>query len=313
MIGTQKQGVVRYDYPTDTFIRVPFNGEYKPFSVFTLCQVGDEIWVGCDGEGIRRYDIQHKQLEEYNPDISMFDYNHSRVHSVLEDRDKNIWIGICQKGVVFINHKHVHFDYMGRLSSYYNPIGYSCVRQILQDHQNHLWICNDNEGLFELDANGKQLRYLSTQSDGGYLPKKINSLFEDKDHQLWIGSTTQQVGILDRVSGKMRYKDDINIERVSAMAQDETGNMYYATFGSGMYRYDKQTGILQHFTAYKGDDASLRNEYLGNDWINALMIDSEGILWIAHYKGISCFNPQTGSFVNYGNSNILIPDCIGVV
>ena len=172
------------------------------------------------GEGVRKYNDQLKQLEEYNPAIATFDYTHSRVHSLIEDRDKNVWLGICQKGVVFINHKHVRFDYMGRLSSFYNPIGNSCVRQILQDSQQHLWVCNDNEGLFELDAAGRQIKHHKTVNDGGTLPKKINSLFEDNEQQLWVGSNTQRVGILDKTSGEVRFVDGVNIERVSALAQD---------------------------------------------------------------------------------------------
>ena len=34
------------------------------------------------------------------------------------------------------------------------------------------------------------------------------------------------------------------------------------------------------------------------------------MVWIGHHKGLSCFNPLNGSFINYRNSNILTTGCI---
>ena len=34
---------------------------------------------------------------------------------------------------------------------------------------------------------------------------------------------------------------------------------------------------------------------------------------MGHYKGVSCFNPSTESFINYKKVNTLIPGCVGYV
>ena len=36
---------------------------------------------------------------------------------------------------------------------------------------------------------------------------------------------------------------------------------------------------------------------LGNDWINDLTFDSNGMLWITHFLGLSCYNPETKEFI----------------
>lgn len=41
--------------------------------------------------------------------------------------------------------------------------------------------------------------------------------------------------------------------------------------------------------------------------------DSEGLIWLGHYKGVSCFNPSTESFINYKKVNTLISGCVGYV
>lgn len=37
------------------------------------------------------------------------------------------------------------------------------------------------------------------------------------------------------------------------------------------------------------------------------------MIWLGHYKGISCFNPVNESFINYRNVNTLIEDRVGYV
>jgi signal transduction histidine kinase/DNA-binding response OmpR family regulator len=41
--------------------------------------------------------------------------------------------------------------------------------------------------------------------------------------------------------------------------------------------------------------------------------DSEGLLWLGHYKGVTCFNPQEESFLTYHKSNTLIENRVGYV
>lgn len=47
--------------------------------------------------------------------------------------------------------------------------------------------------------------------------------------------------------------------------------------------------------------------------MNYIFCDSEGMIWLGHYKGISCFNPGEESFINYRNVNTLIEDRVGYV
>ena len=64
-----------------------------------------------------------------------------------------------QKGIVLIPKQENPFEYYGHKSIYYNPIGQGCIMSIFQDSNDHLWIGADNEGVYELDAEGKRLRH----------------------------------------------------------------------------------------------------------------------------------------------------------
>ena len=110
LVGLKKMGVARYDEAGDRFLPVVDEGAINQLSVYAFGEIGDRVWVGCDGEGIRRYNRQTKTLEVYTPDINSRDYSHKRIHALLEDREKNIWIGIIQKGMVYNNNREDEFD-----------------------------------------------------------------------------------------------------------------------------------------------------------------------------------------------------------
>ena len=313
LVGMKKMGVARYNEQKDCFLPVVEEGTTNHLSIYAFGTIGDWVWVGCDGEGIRRYNTQKKTLQPYTPDINSRDYSHVRVHALLEDRDKNIWIGISQKGVVFIDHHEAEFDYIGNRSLQTNPIGYNCVTAIYKDNSDCLWVSTDNEGLYKLDKQGKRIKHFLPKVRGGEVPNVIYSIFEDSRGNLWIASPSDELGCLDMKTGKWIKKDEMALNNVVSLCEGKNGTLYMGTFGSGFYSYQPTNGTIKSYLASKSDDPAERNKALSNNWINAVMCDSDGLVWIAHYKGISCFDPVNEDFTCFTGENLLIPGCIGYV
>jgi signal transduction histidine kinase/CheY-like chemotaxis protein len=67
-------------------------------------------------------------------------------------------------------------------------------------------------------------------------------------------------------------------------------------------QYNLSTGKYQRFDMQQPDRGKGK---LDNNWINSILCDSEGYIWLGHYKGISCYNPKEGRFVKIKNSEIL--------
>ncbi len=313
LIGMQKHGVARFDSESQQFIQVSTRNSLKPFSVLTFERVDDDVWVGCNGQGVRKYNRSTKLLEEYNPNIATLNYNYGKVYSLLEDRDKNIWLGMSQKGIVLINHKEIKFDYIGNHSIHQNPIGYNSVTALCKDSRQHLWISNDNEGIYELDQNGKRVRHLLPEYEGGEISNAIRAIYEDSEGSLWIGGDTKPIGQVDKQTGQYHLVPGVNVEKVTSLSESTDRNLYLSTSGNGFYQYNLNTKQLKAFRNYKGDDPKIHETSLPNDWINFVLCDSEGYVWLGHYKGVSCYNPKTDSFINFTSESIIIPGCIGYV
>lgn len=313
IVGTKQSGVARYDSINNCFQPILDEGKVRYFSAYIVQNINDEIWVGCDGEGVKRYNSLTKELEAYKPNIPSLGQKRGRIHALLEDRDKNIWIGMCQKGVILINHNQVKFDYIGHRSIRNNSIGLNCVTSIYKDKDNHLWVGHDYEGIFEVNQEGQQVRHFKPFNEGGSVPGIVYGMFEDSNGNFWIGSIGDRVGWLNKKTGKFSHIDELPIRNVLSIVEDNQKNIYLGTFGDGLYRFNLESKELTSYKSYKGDDIELQKQCLANNWINKVIYDSEGLIWIAHYKGISCFNPSTNSFTHYTDSNMIIDGCIGYV
>lgn len=309
-VGTQKRGLSCYNRKKNTFTPVPYVGN-GALSVYCMALVDGQLLVGTDGQGLKLYNPVKKQLEDYTINTAPMDFSEGKIHTILEDKDKNLWLGLFQKGIVLIPKQSNPFEYYGSKSTYYNPIGQGCVMSIFQDSNQHLWIGADNEGIYELDAEGGCLRHYQPGSSSHSVANTIMCIYEDSEKNLWLGSYTRGIAKLNRKTGVCDYSLPVDNEKILSITEDKQKNLYIGTLGSGFYQYNLQTGSLKHYESAKDETSDLKRNELVNDWINYIFCDSEGFIWLGHYKGVSCFNPLTGSFINYRQVNTLISGCVG--
>ena len=311
-IGTQKHGLSRYDREQNRFVPVPYTGS-EELSIYCLTLVDDHLLIGTDGQGLKTYNRMTGKIEDYSINSAPLDFSEGKIHAILEDRDKNLWVGLFQKGIVLIPKQENPFEYYGNKSIYYNPIGQGCVMSIYQDSNHHLWVAADNEGVFELDAEGRRLRHYQPGNNPRSMANTIMCMYEDTNGDFWLGSYTRGLAKLNRRTGECEYPLPVDNEKIFSIAEDRHKNLYITTFGSGFYQYNLVTKELKHYESSKDETGDLTRNELANDWVNYIFCDSEGMIWLGHYKGISCFNPANESFINYRKVNTLVEDRVGYV
>jgi ligand-binding sensor domain-containing protein len=81
---------------------------------------------------------------------------------------------------------------------------------------------------------------------------------------------------------------------VESIYADSNGIIWVGTSGAGLDRLDPETGIFTHFH----HDAKVPSS-LGNENVNAILIDKQGILWIGTDGGLDQFDPKTNKFIHY--------------
>lgn len=311
-IGTQKHGLSRYEREQNRFVPVPYMGG-EELSIYCLTLVDDRLLIGTDGQGLKTYNRMTGKIEDYSINSAPLDFSEGKIHTIMEDRDKNLWVGLFQKGIVLMPKQENPFEYYGNKSIHYNPIGQGCVMSIYQDSNRHLWVGADNEGIFELDAEGRRLRHYQPGNNPRSMANTIMCMYEDTNGDFWLGSYTRGLAKLNRRTGECEYPLPVDNEKIFSITEDRHKNLYIATFGSGFYQYNLVTKELKHYESSKDETGDLTRNELANDWVNYIFCDSEGMIWLGHYKGISCFNPVNESFINYWKVNTLVEDRVGYV
>lgn len=275
--------------------------------------VNGKILIGTDGQGLKTYNQAKNCIEDYKINSAPLDFSEGKVHSILEDRDKNLWIGLFQKGVVLLPKQENPFEYYGDRSIYYNPIGQGCVWSIYKDSDQQLWVGTDNEGLYKLDRYGKRMQHFQPGNGANNVPSTITCIYEDSNGDFWLGSYTSGLCKFNKKTGSCEYPLSITNEKIFTITEDRHKNLYIGTFGSGFYQYNLVTKKLKHYESSKDESGDLTRNELVNDWINYIFCDSQGLIWLGHYKGVSCFNPETENFVNYNHVNALIENKVSYV
>ncbi|MDH6341877.1 signal transduction histidine kinase/ligand-binding sensor domain-containing protein/DNA-binding response OmpR family regulator [Parabacteroides sp. PFB2-12] len=272
-------GVSRWDPEHRVFI--PLENKAGHFLKPQLLHSRDgRIYIGTNGQGISYIDVESQQvrrLEEItNRDLNL---QKIKVESMIEDKDGNLWIGCFRKGVLMIPDESSHFDFWD-FSTMEFESG-DCISSIYKDREGQVWAGAENGELFRLNANG--------QVEASYnLWRSATALYEDSENTFWIGANWGGLLQFDKKSGKHWDIPSFRGKHIKAIVEDQKGQVYVALFGEGFTRYNLKEKTWMPFRRRAAGGVF-------NNWINTMMSDSKGRIWMGHYRGVDCFDPEVDS------------------
>lgn len=157
-------------------------------------------------------------------------------------------------------------------------------------------------------------RFLSenTRIERGLSQNTVNSLVQDSDGFLWIG-TWDGLNKFDGYSFNTFNKESgLTNEAIRALYQYK--NTLWVGTESGLNAINLKDGSIRQFLAKENDTAGL-----SDNWINHITSDHYGKLWISTARGLTELDPETSKFRqvfsrDYGNPirsnyfNMLVQD-----
>lgn len=299
-IGTLINGLNKYS-DENGFQALNGKGEDSLLPIKSLAYNREEkaLYVGTDGKGMKVYREKTGVLEEYEPFFTPFDFSKTKIHSILKDKDGNVWTGIFQKGVFFIPGNPNGFKYFGYKSFKENSIGSNCIMSVYKDADNIVWVGTDYDGMYSIDEKNQQVRHYKGSDTPNSVPNVVTCIKEDANGKLWLGSYLNGFAVFDKKTGACRTFNSkgnyLPEDKVYCVEFDKDGFLWIGTYGGGLYQFDPRTeSIRKHY--YQHEEGQ---EGICNNWINTLLYDERGFLWIGTYKGLSCLELKTERFHNY--------------
>lgn len=282
-------GLYEYIPSIRRFSIVPGTESIRKIRDIRLIPGTNVICIATDGWGVRFFDCTKRRLVGLTHfDDPFIDISSQKVHSVFINKDGDIWMALYQKGVYMASSSSAPFTYIGSRSRLHDFIGDRCVTSVIQLRNGQIWTSTDNGGLFGFTADLRGLRQFHSSLTPDGVPATAIGLFEDTKGRVWFGSYAHGCGTVDLTTGKCHYVPLHNSDNtqfsVYAYAEDCRGQIWAASMGSGLLRYDESTRSMS--TYVKGTTL----------WSSSIFYDaSADMLYVGTYNGVARINPSDKS------------------
>lgn len=271
-------------------------------TVLAICgdNTSDDIWIGTDGGGLNRFNRKTKNFTFYrhhegDPRSISNDY----VISVIWIARDVLALGFHNGGFDFFNVKTGAVEHHLSEEDNANSLSISDVNNMTRDRDGNLWLGTWKGGLNFYDVNtGEYTRYQHSTADPASISGDIvTTVFQDKKGNIWVGTFNGLDLLLPGRNGFKHFRNNpndpssISHNKVQSILEAENGDLWIGTVGGGLCYFDRKKQAFKSFNEKDG---------LASNVVFAIQRDGKGNLWISTNKGISKFNPRTGSFRNYG-------------
>jgi ligand-binding sensor domain-containing protein/signal transduction histidine kinase len=297
-IGTFSDGLLKYDRAHRRFIRYrndPSNDHSLTENrITTLLQDREKnIWVAFGATAPAYFSTQRASfevlpLDSRNPD----NLGEALVNGIYEDREGTVWMGTTG-ALVRLDRKS------GRLSHIAVPGGgvASDVICMVEDAAGALWIGTSGQGLYRRSPGSDHLTaFRHSNTDPRSLSNDLVIVFLiDHAGTLWVGTGDG----LDRFNADtqnfttFRHSAAGESNTIRDMAEDSTGALWVGTALSGVQRFDPHSGSFTPLGQAQQQSALVR------PWLNSVLMDHTGSIWIATQNGLDDFDPRTGQLEHY--------------
>lgn len=290
-LASKNQGVYLLRAGSKAFTRISNIGNLPIENIYI--SRNNKLYIGCDGLGIYVYDPQTGFLQD-NPLFSrLVNLAKSKITSIIEDNQGNIWVSMLQKGVFMQRNIQNDFNYMGFRLGNRNVIGENCVTSLSINQGNQVWVGTDKDGLY--------LFNIATRSvEGHFLNQNtVLTLCKDQQGRTWVGTYTDGLGYMD-AAGSF-HPVDLGISKsvgIFDIKQDPQGNIWIATMGEGLFCLQKD-GSRRNYKAKYGADNNIKVNSLPNDYLIKMALSKDGShVYIATSVGLACLDRKRNSWVS---------------
>lgn len=155
---------------------------------------------------------------------------------------------------------------------------------MLRDRNNKIWL-GGYQHLFYLDADNHAVIEPSFRAIG---KRRINALFEDTKHNLWIGTSNGLLKYDGKQYHEIAIQEKVSLKIINRIAEDKHGRIWAATEGgllcvtkNGYRIYDSKNGLT-------------------HNKCNTLALDNHNTLWVGTLRGLSYIDIGSMDIKRYG-------------
>ena len=310
-IGTWVGGIDIYSFTEKSFRRF----DYEPRKITCLQKDSRQnIWIGTMGNGFDIYSTTEKKMIDSDIQTARIDLS-SKIQTVFEDKQGNIWIGLFQKGILMILHNKGFFsNYIFNPFSDKQTIGDGAVQPILTDSEGELWVGVDGKGIYRLDSLYNIVAHYGMDAHSILFNNVVLCICEDSKGNIWLGTF---------FNGAIRYNRKTNrfdkrlvkgappygllSSQINNIMEDDEGKLWFSTNGGGINIYDPENDTFEYILRDESKDEP--NQLIDN-YCTIACTDRKGVFWIGTFRGLCAYDKTLNRFTHYSLKNGNLPNDI---
>ena len=292
--------------------------------ISTLAAQGDSIlWIGTI-DGLASLNLKNGIIKRYlNKVQDPYSITSNVIQDLFIDSQNILWVstfgGIAKLVLSPDRFTKVSHDPLNK-----NSVSSNKVVHCIKDKYGNLWVAT-SQGIDVRAANsGNHFHYKLPKSFPHHTNEEIIKFFIDDNEMWWVGTWGGGISRF-RLPNNFEPGDNLYFENfyhimsdptsissnfIRSIVKDSYGNIWISTWNGGLNKInsiDKRKKIIQFQRFTKGDDPS---KSVASNFIESLLFDSEGYLWLGTSHGIQRMNTHTNQFKMFytdrANPNSLI-------
>jgi ligand-binding sensor domain-containing protein/signal transduction histidine kinase/AraC-like DNA-binding protein len=250
------------------------------------------MWVGTEDEGLNYFNTVDKTFKRFPFSADQDSLSYHNIHALYKDKKGHIWIGMYTGGLNILNPKTGKIKRFKSDPNDPKTLSDNSVYSIDEDRQGRVWV-STIAGLNRYDDE----RDCFIRIKGKNLDKScIYQVYQDKDQVVWIATYDNGLIRMDKNGKLSQYAystnpNSISSNKVICMLDDDEGNLWLGTDGSGLNVLSKHTG---KFKIYNGEN------WIKSAVIYGIIKDDLGKMWFSTNNGLFEFDPKSKTMRSFG-------------
>ncbi|OOQ57501.1 hybrid sensor histidine kinase/response regulator transcription factor [Mucilaginibacter pedocola] len=257
------------------------------------------LWLGTEDNGLNKLSPDKSIWTHYNPGLTNAISN-TNIHGLLPDGNK-LYIGTFERGLNIFNIKTGKVEQLLIAGPGENQLKSNFIVGFLRTRSGAILV-GTTHGLYIFNTEKHDFTLIDRIPPWDF----VYSMIEDHNGKIWVGTVRDGIYCYDiknntsfKLQDTYKVKDALKISIINGIFEDSDFNLWFATDGLGLWRYDTDRKTFKYFDSNNG---------LPSNYIFKILEDDDKNLWVSTTRGLVSLSLNDNGIKVYTKANGLLSD-----